>query len=218
MNTSRKLITALILSVSALVLQAQPALKIATVDMNKLYEAHYKTEEQNGKLRADQQKATEELERLNKEGQTLVEQYKEMVDQAKNPALTDDARTKAEGDAQKKMEDIQAKQGEVQNFQVNTRRMLEQRVKSFQELLLEEISRLAVDIAKKRGATLLLDTSGRTFIGISSIVYHDPGYDITEEVMAEINKSRPAATGAAAPAGGAPKAETPTVTFPGSKK
>ena len=52
---------------TALFAQAQPALKILTVDMAKLYDGHYKTEEQNAKLRGDEQKAQEELEKLNKE-------------------------------------------------------------------------------------------------------------------------------------------------------
>lgn len=44
---------------TALFAQAQPALKILTIDMAKLYDGHYKTEEQNAKLRGDEQKAQE---------------------------------------------------------------------------------------------------------------------------------------------------------------
>ena len=47
--------------------------------------------------------------------------------------------------------------------------------------------------------------TGPTGIGISGLVYADPGYDITDDVMKEINKDRPAsapAAPAAAPAAG----------------
>ena len=64
---------------AALVAQAQPAPKILVVDMAKLYDTHYKTEEQNNKLRGDEAKAQEELDRLNKEGNTMVEKYKEVA-------------------------------------------------------------------------------------------------------------------------------------------
>lgn len=215
MKTSLKTLLAVAaFGASALFLQAQPAPKIVVIDLAKLYDGHYKTEEQNNKLRGDEQKAQEELDRLNKEGNTLVEQYKEMVDQSKNPALTAEARTKAETDAEKKLEEIKSKQNEVQNFKVNTQRSLQQRVKNFRDLLLEEIGKTATEIAKKKGATLLLDKSGPSLIGISSIVYSDPSYEITDEVAAEINKGRPAGSEAskADPAG------SPTVTFPGAKK
>ena len=69
----------------------------------RLYDSHYETEEQNAKLRGDEQKAQEEIERMNKEGNVLVDQYKELSEQSKNPPLTTDARAKAQADAQKKM-------------------------------------------------------------------------------------------------------------------
>ena len=50
---------------AALIAHAQPTPKILFVDMAKLYDGHYKTEEQNAKLRTDELKAQEELDRLN---------------------------------------------------------------------------------------------------------------------------------------------------------
>jgi len=184
MNTFLKSLFALAaFGATALFVQAQPALKILVVDMAKLYDGHYKTEEQNSKLKDDEGKASVELEKLNKDGNTLVEDYKQMIEQSKNPALTAEARTKAEGDAQKKYEEIQKKQNEVQTFRTNTQRSLQQRVNTFKQLLLEEISKLTTDIAKKKGATIVIDKAGPSMIGVSNIVYTDPGYDITDEVI-----------------------------------
>lgn len=209
---------------AALFAQAQPAPKILVVDMAKLYDSHYKTEEQNNKLRGDEQKAQEELDRLNKEGNSLVEKYKELAEQANNPAVTAEAKAKATADAQRMMEDIRRKQTEVQSFQQNTRNSLQQRIKNFRDLMIEEISKIAVDVAKKKGATLLVDKSGPTLIGVSNIIYADSGYDITDEVLKEINKDRPAtvAAPAATTAVPAPAADTssdsPKIVLPGSKK
>lgn len=203
---------------SALFAQAQPAPKILVVDMAKLYDGHYKTEEQNAKLRGDEQKAQEELDRLNKEGNTLVEKYKELVDQSNNPAATADAKTKAQTEAQRLLEDIQRKQGEVQSFQTNTRNSLQQRIQNFRSLMVEEISKTAVEIAKRKGATFLIDKSGPTLIGVSNVLYSDTAYDITEEVSKEVNKDRPAGTPAAAPKAGEPASDAPKITVPGVKK
>lgn len=225
----KKLIQSLLIAASlcgaSLVAQAQPATKIAIVDMAKLYDGHYKTEAQNAKLRADEQKAQEELDRLNKEGNALVERYKDLVDQSNNPAATADAKTKAQGEAQKVLEDIQRKQQEVQSFQVNTRNSLQQRLQTFRSLMIEEISKVAVDLAKRKGATLVLDKSGPTLIGVSNILYSDSAFEITDDVAKEINKDRPAnaaatpapatttpATPAAAPASD----DTPQIRFPGA--
>lgn len=214
-----------VLALTAGVGRAQPALKIAVVDMAKLYDNHYKTEEQNAKLRADEQKAQEELDRLNKEGNALVNEYKELVDQSNNPTATAEAKSKAQGQAQQKLEEIQKKQNEVGSFKANIQRSLQQRLQTFRNVILEEIGKVATDVAKRRGATLLLDKAGPSLIGVPAVLYADSGYEITDDVMKEINKDRPAAAAVPAagtapaagtpPAASAPASDGPQITVPG---
>lgn len=167
---------------------AQPAIKIAVVDMAKLLDSHPKTEEQNNKLKADEAKANEELEKINKEGQTLVEQLKEMEEQGKNPGLNEEAKGKLQGDMRTKIEDIQRKQNEVQSFRTNTQRSLQQRIQNFRKLMFEEITVVVNEVAQKQGATLVFDKSGPSLLGIPTLVYSDPAFDITEAVQKEIAK------------------------------
>jgi len=197
---------------------AQPAVKILVVDMAKLYDTHYKTLETNAKIQADDQKAQEEVEKMNKEGNALVEEYKTLNDQSNNPALSAEAKAKAVDAAQKKLEAIQNKQREVQTFIQNTRNSLGQRLNNFRGVMLEDLSKAASEIAKKKGATLLLDKAGPTGIGISNLVYNDAALDITDEVIKEVNKDRPAGAPVAAPAAApatAPSGPAPAVSVPG---
>jgi len=210
----RTLMTLAALAVGSTALQAQPALKLIVVDMAKVFDAHYKSEEANAKFRDAEQKAREQGEELNKQGQALVEEYKELQEQAKNALLTPEARTKAEGDAQKKLDEIRRKQEEVQGFRVNTERSLQQRIKTHRDLLLEEISKTVADMAKKQGATLVLDKSGPTLFGIPAIIFADPAYDITADVITEVNKDRPPAPPAPAATTPAPAPATPAPATP----
>ena len=198
--------------------QAQPAPKIFVVDMVKLYDGHYKTEEQNAKLKSDQQKAETELQKMNSDGNALVKQAQDLQEQVKNPTLSNDAKAKAQQDLQAKAEEIQKKQNEVNGFRVNTQRALQQRINTFKQLLLEEISKTAVEIAKKKGATLLIDKAGPSLIGISPVIYSDPAYDITDEVAAAINKDRPAGSATSAVTAPSGADATPSVSFPGASK
>ena len=221
-NPARFLLALAIVSSAALVAQAQPAPKIVTVDMAKLYDSHYKTEEQMAKLRGDEQKAQEELDRLNKEGNALVQQFTDLREQTQNPAATAEAKQKAEAAAQAKYQDIQKKQNEVQSFTNNTRGSLQQRIQTFKTIMIEEITKLASDVAKKKGATLVFDKSGLGLLGVQTILYSDAAYDITDDVMKEINATRPAAAPVApvttaTPAPATPAAvETPAITVPGA--
>jgi outer membrane protein len=185
------------------------------VDLGTVFQGHYKTAEQQAALQSAAQKAEQDLGTINKDIDALVSQYKDIVEQAKNPAISADAQKKAEADAQKKGEEIRAKQSDAQNFVANTRRQLQERSQNFQNVLVEEISKVATDIAKKKGSTILLNKP--------AAVYYDAAYDITDEVLAEVNKGKPASSATVAPtatpaAKPATDSSAPTVTFPGAKK
>jgi outer membrane protein len=198
----------------SLAANAQPVVQLRVVDMAKLYDSHYKTVEQNAKIQADDAKAQEEVDKMNKEGNALVEEYKSLNDQSNNPTLTSEAKAKAQAEAQKKLEGIQTKQREVQGFIQNTRNSLSQRLNTFRSLMLEEISKIATDVAKRKGGTVLLDKAGPTGIGISNLIYADAGFDITEDVLKEINKDRPVSA-PAAPAVAPAAAPAGAITVPG---
>jgi len=225
MKTSIKsLLAVLCAGFIAVAAQAQPAPKVAVIDLAKIYDGHYKTEEQNAKLKSDQQKAEDDLQKLNAEGNVLVKAFNDLKEQLNNPTLSADGKIKVQKDAEEKGQEIQRKQTEVNAFRTNVQRSLQQRINSFKQFLLEEINKTAIEIAKKKGATLLFDKSGPSLIGVPTLIYFDPAYDITEEVSKEVNKDRPAGSTPAAPAPAAaptaakPAAEAPAVSFPGAKK
>ncbi len=203
----RTLLTAAVFAIGSTGLLAQPALKLVVVDMAKVFDNHYKSEEANAKFRDAEQAAQAQAEELRKQGQIIMDEYRELDEQAKNSLLTPEARNKAAADAQKKRAEIEQKQNEFQSFMQTTQRSLQQRIKTHRDLLLEEISKTVGEMAKKQGATLVVDKSGPTLFGIPAVIYADPAFDITDDVIKEVNKDRPA------PAAPAP-ASTPTGTAP----
>lgn len=187
----RKILAVVTLASLCSLAAAQPALKVITVDMNRLLKDYYKSAEATTKLQEAGKKAEEQIEAMTKQGQALVEQFKEMEEQSKSLLLSVEARNKALEDAKAKGEEIQRKEIEVRGFASNTQRALQQRTGTTIQVLLEEIQKVATAITKKRGGTLLFDKSGPTQIGIPAILFADSSYDITEEVLAEINKDAP---------------------------
>lgn len=205
MNKSVKILIALLtFSFVGLVAQAQSP-RILVVDMIKLMDEHYKTQDQKTKLQADAEKAKTEAERLLKDRNSMVEEYKELMEQDKNPMTTEEVKKQNRAAAEQKLQDIQRKNNELQSFNQNTQNLLQQRFQNFKTIMLEEISKIATDVAKRKGVDLLLDSSGPSLLGIPGVVYADASMDITNEVQAEINKSKPAS------------AEEPKITVPMGK-
>lgn len=206
MNKSAKILIALLtFGVIGMFAQAQSAPRILVVDMIKLMDEHYKTQEQKTKLQSDAEKAKTEAERLLKDRNSLIEEYKELLEQDKNPMTTDAVKEQNRAAAQQKLQDIQRKDNELKSFNTNTQNLLQQRFQSFKTIMLEEIGKIATDVAKRKGVDLLLDKSGPNLLGISSVIYSDASMDITDEVQAEINKGQPASSG------------SPTITVPMGK-
>jgi outer membrane protein len=212
----QSLVAVAAIALTTLTAHAQTGPKILVVDLAKLFDNHWKTQEQQAKLKADGAKAQDQIAALQKDGNALVDQFKELDEQSKNPTATAEAKAKAQTDAQKLYDQIQQKRSELNSFAQNTQSTLRQRFETFKTLMIEEITKVAVDIAKKKGATFLVDKSGPTLVGVSNILYFDPSLDITDEVMAELDKDRPAVTPTPASTTAAP-ADTgsPSITVPG---
>ena len=149
MKTSLKTLLALAaFGASALFVSAQPAPKIAVLDMAKVFDGHYKTQDQQVKLKADEEKVNEEISKIVKEGQGLAEKYKELVEQTKNPVLTADARKAAEADAARQLEEVRKKEQQFGEYRNEVNRNMQQRIGSFRQM---KFPRLPATSPRKKG-------------------------------------------------------------------
>lgn len=192
-------------------MQAQPAPKIFVIDMSRALDSYYKYQDSKNKVNGDGQKAQEQLDGLTKQMNALNDEIKDMVEKSKSPALSTEARNQAEGDAQKKYQELQQMQAQAQDFLNHTRQQLQQRMKNYTDMLLDDIKNTATKIAKLRGATLVLDKGGPTLIGVPAIVYSDASYDLTDDVLTELNKDRPTPAPTPAPVTAVPATTAPAL-------
>jgi outer membrane protein len=207
---------------AALIAQAQPApagpLKVAIVDMAKLYDSYWKTQDQVTKLKGQQASAQTQFDQMTKDLTALKAGVDELVEQAKNPTATADAVKKAQEEAEAKYQQLQARANDRNTFQQTVQREFQQSMQNFHDLMMEEIGQKAADAAKSHGATLLLDKSGISVLGAKTIILSDPAYDITAEVAATLATDKPATTTATTPpapaAGAAAPAAAPAISLP----
>lgn len=170
---------------------AQPAIKLITVDLIKAYDSYWKTQEKEIQFADTTKKAQEQIAQWEAEGKLVVDQARALQEKANNEMLTQEARDAATAELQQKAAEVRQKQDQIQQFMTNTDRQLQQRQKLHQELMLDEINEVVLAIGQARGATIILDTSGPTGIGVSNVLWSDDGFDITAEVIAKLNESKP---------------------------
>lgn len=187
----KKVIT-LILAASILAVAGLNAqtIKVATVDMRKLYEDYWKTSEALNKIKKSFDSAKEEQTNLMEQGQGLVEEYKALAERAQSDLLSETARQEAAQKAQEKLQEIQQKEQEVKAFNMNTQRALAQRQQHHREVMVEEILAVVKEVARNDRSNLVFDTSGMD-TGIPAVLYAEPTWDITERVLNRLNADAP---------------------------
>ena len=177
----------------ALTLSAQTAVRVATVDMGRVFQGYYRTAEAEKRFQNAVEQAQAQAEKMMADGNKLVEEYRALLEEANNPALSAEARQRTQSDAELKAQTIREKEQEAQQFQVNTQRALQQRQMNHRQLMIDEIRQVVSSIAKDKGYTLVLDNTANLTQGVSSVVYADASFDISEAVLAELNKDQPKA-------------------------
>jgi outer membrane protein len=191
-NPIRSLPLLLASLLAGLAVSASAAVNVATVDLNRAYAEYWKTQQQVGKWMERSTDAQEQADELQKRLEAIANEGKQLQQDAQNTALTEEARSRIAGDAQRKFQEFQEMQERLRQFADNTERQMQMERRNFTELMLQEIRTIVVNLAKDRGANFVVDVSGKTMNGVSSILYADPTFDVTDAVIAELNKSKPA--------------------------
>jgi outer membrane protein len=189
----KKIVLSFILIVSQALIfnQASAEYSIITVDVSRLYEGYYKTKEATDKLQGRYDTAKAQLDEMMASGDVEVKAYQTMLEQTQNPALSDSARKDAEDDANLQMEKIRSLQQDVQTFQKSSQNQLAQQQATQRQFMLEEIKTVILEIAQDRKADLVFDISTGINVGLPSVIYANPAWDSTEDVLEVLNADAP---------------------------
>ena len=187
------LLSALVLTLQSFIFnQVSAEHSIMTVDVTTLYDNYYKTKEAGEKIQGRFDTAKAQLDEMIASGEVEVEAYKTMVEQAQNPVLSNTAREDAERDADLQMEKIRTMQQEVQMFRQSTNNQLSQQQSTQRQFMLEEIKTVILEVAQEKGVDLVFDVSTGINVGLPSVIYANPSWDSTDDVLVVLNADAPA--------------------------
>jgi len=158
-------------------------LRIATVDLDKVFTAHPKTQSAEADLKLAEEAIQAEMEQMVAEGRALEDEVTQLREAAKSPMLTESARLKKRNEAEDKLTELQA-------FQLRARRMQETKLKQMREQVMksrqsivDEMTAAVADFAKEEGYDLVLDSSGMTMNAVPLMVFSKPEFDVTDKLI-----------------------------------
>jgi Skp family chaperone for outer membrane proteins len=163
-------------------------MKIAVVDVDMLFQKYYKTKIVDATLKQQMQVYQAWLKKLNDSMVKLQQEFNLLRDDSQNIALSAAEREHKRLEAEKKYRQMKEKRAEIEQYSMDKSRQYKQVEENKRKEIIEEIQKTIAARAALEGYTLVLDKSGKTFNGISGVIYYKPSMDITEDILKELNR------------------------------
>ena len=188
---SKTLLAALALLFAALFASAGASssdLKIAIIDMEKIFQDYYKTKIQDANLKRQAEIFKDYSDKLSDSLQKMQDEFKTLRDSSQNIALTEVERENRRLAAQDKYRQVTAKDAELRQYNREKQRQLRDDFEKMRTDIIDEIKRIVKERCALEGYALVLDKSGMTLNNIPAIIYFNPAMDITDGVIKDLNR------------------------------
>jgi outer membrane protein len=178
--------------------------RVATVDLQKVFDKYWRTEQSiaalKDRLAQFEKSRIEMVEGMKKKN----EDYQRLLEAANNQALSAEQREKRKKDADDKLRELKTAKDELDQFdRVANATLVEQKAR-MRKNILEEIKGAVTSNAKTSGYSLVLDSGSQTYVADPTGPYYSPNIlyaseenDLTETVLSQLNAGAPVATPAA---------------------
>jgi outer membrane protein len=179
----------IVIAVSLLVIgsaSVQAQSKIASVDMKKLFNNYYKTKLAEDLLDKDKADARKNLKDQADSIEKATADYKALLDQANDQAISSDARDKLKQSAADKAQEIESNKAEFEKFQRQVEATVADKSQRMSENLIGEIQKAVSDKAKLGGYTVVVNSANP-----EAVVYVSAETDITASVLSQLNAGAP---------------------------
>ena len=176
----------IILALSAVAVPADAQTKIASVDMGKVFNNYWKTKQAQSSLESRLTELRKEVKDMADGLEKTQNEYKQLLDQANDQALSDDERNKRKQAATDKAKEINNTKGALEQFQRQADAQLADQRQRMTSNLLTEIRAAVADQAKAGGFSTVLNSAT-----VEIVVFSDSSTDITEPVLKQLNAGAP---------------------------
>lgn len=162
--------------------------RIAFLDLEKVFSEYHKTKAADAELRRQAEEFNVERRAMIEKREELREEHNSLREDAMNEALAPQVRAAREEEAEAKTIQIREQEDRIRRFDELRTKQLEDQGRRMRRNIVEEIRKIINEHARERGYAAVIDSSGQSLNGVTTVLYLDPRHDITNEVIALLNK------------------------------
>ncbi|MEI7535515.1 MAG: OmpH family outer membrane protein [Verrucomicrobiae bacterium] len=179
------------------VVSASAETKVASVDMKKLFNGYYKTKLAQASLETRKTELRKEIKDMADGLEKSQAAYKQLLDQASDPAISNDERTKRKQATADKAKEIGNSRAAIEQFQRQAEAQLADQSQRMSANLVGEIQKAVAEKAKAGGYSFVMNSAS-----VEVVVFASTDNDLTATVLAQLNAGAP--IDVAAPTTGVP--------------
>jgi outer membrane protein len=170
--------------------------RIATVDLNQLFDNYWKTREAEAALKKRASDLEQDHRSMLEELRKHSEEYQKLLASASDQAVSEEERERRKQSAEAKLKQMRDLQESIAQFERQARATIDEQRNRMRNNLLGEIRTAVQSRARAAGYSLVLDVSARSAQNTPIVLYSSGDNDITQAVLDQLNLNAPAsATG-----------------------
>ena len=185
----RWLALAAVLLLTATAALAQP--KIAIIDLKRVFDGYWETKEADVQIKERQNDFRKARQGMIDDYQKANEEYRKLVDSANDSALAAEEREKRKKTAETKLMELREIEQSVQQYDKQSQTTLGEQTRRMRDNILRKIREVIDAKAKAAGFALVIDVAGESTAMTPVVLYTNGENDITEQVLTQLNASRP---------------------------
>jgi len=170
---------------------AAQQLRIATVDMKRVFDSYYKTKQAEAQIKDRAGDSDKVYKGMVDDYQKANEDYRRLVDSANDQAVSADEREKRKKSAETKLLEIQEIEKSVKQFRAQAQETLSTMEKRMRDNIVKEIRDLVNTKGKSASYNMVLDTSAQTAYQTPFILYTQGQSDLTDDIIKDLNSAAP---------------------------
>ena len=184
----KRILAALLLALTVTAGLRAAELKIAVIDMQKAFQEYEKTKTIEIKLNQQMEVFKEYSNQLNQQYQNLRKQYESARDDSQNIAYSSAERENKRQKAQQLYESLKLKEQEMTSYSESRKTQIRDMYTKLRGEVVEEIRKAVHNKAVLEGYTIVLDQSGESLNDVGFVIYVQPGLDITDSIIQDLNR------------------------------
>jgi outer membrane protein len=172
---------------------ASAQVKIATLNLKRVFDSYWKTKEANTRLHAHAADLDKQKQDMVDSYQKASNEYNKLLGDAGDQAVSADVRDQRKQAAESKLRELQQMESDIRDFDVRARTTLGDEEDRWRGKILKEITAIVRTEASHGGYTLVLDTAALSRDLTPVVVYSaTTNDDLTDKVLSDLNADAPA--------------------------